>query len=125
MKRLVTCAALLALVCALSIGGVWHMRSMKACLDERLDEASRLYTDGKSAEAADCIRGAIEKWQQNEYLMNLYLDREKTITIGASLSRILGLVEMDVPEVIAECHAVKKQLDAIYATQLPLLQNIF
>lgn len=124
MKRLVISSTLLLLIISGSLLGLYNIHTTKDYVIYRIDNIIREIEDDITP-SVEQIDEAITKWEDNVSYMKFYLSRERIMMVSSTLAYIRGLIISENDQVLAECMSLKKQLDAIYATQLPKLENIF
>lgn len=124
MKRLVISSTLLLLIISGSLLGLFNIHTTKDYVFYRIDNIIREIEDDITP-SVEQIDEAITKWEDNVSYMKFYLSRERIMMVSSTLAYIRGLIISENDQVLAECMSLKKQLDAIYATQLPKLENIF
>lgn len=124
MKRLVISSTLLLLIISGSLLGLYNIHTTKDYVFYSIDNIIREIEDDITP-SVEQIDEAITKWEDNVSYMKFYLSRERIMMVSSTLAYIRGLIISENDQVLAECMSLKKQLDAIYATQLPKLENIF
>lgn len=124
MKRLVISSTLLLLIISGSLLGLYNIHTTKDYVIYRIDNIIREIEDDITP-SVEQIDEAITMWEDNVSYMKFYLSRERIMMVSSTLAYIRGLIISENDQVLAECMSLKKQLDAIYATQLPKLENVF
>lgn len=125
MKRVIISAAIIAAIMVYSAAApiiVKQRNSELIAVTEEIREYNKQGYSEKAAAAADVLQ---KEWYAFEREMSVLLRDDRLNTVSASVAKIPSYITAANDELDAELESIRRQLELIYRTELPMWYNIF
>lgn len=124
MKRTITAFALLSAIIIWSVTGIFIVRKENNNLIEII-ERIEAYCEADDMTSAEELAGQLEAmWRRYERKMSLIVADEKLTDLSVAVSKIKPYCRDANDELLAELENIKRQLELVYKSELPLWYNI-
>lgn len=124
MKRTVTAFVLLAAIIIWSVTGIFIVRKENDNLVDMINSIEA-YCEKDDMDSAEKLAGQLEAmWRRYERKMSLIVADEKLTDLSIAISKVKPYCRDANDELLAELENIKRQLELVYKSELPLWYNI-
>lgn len=124
MKRPIIAAAALVMIIIYSVSAVMLIKKENSRLESVLD-AIQTCCDNKDMEAAAENAAVLEElWCDYRRIMSIAVNDDRLTELGTAIAKVRPYAEEANDELEAELESIRRQLDMIYKSEIPLIYNI-
>lgn len=124
MKRPIIAAAALTLILIYSISAVWLIKKENSRLENVLDVIQTCCENDDMETAAENAATLEELWYDYRRIMSVAVNDDRLSELGTAIAKIRPYAEEANDELEAELESIRRQLDMIYKSEIPLIYNI-
>lgn len=124
MKRTITAFVLLTAIIIWSVTGIFIVQKENSSLVEVIKRIESCCEEDNMQEAEELAGNLETLWKKYERKMSLIVADEKLTELSMSISKVRPYCRDANDELLAELENIKRQLELVYKSELPLWYNI-
>lgn len=124
MKRVIIAAVIIFAIIGYSAAAAAVIRSENTELIAITEEITLYSSNGDDGNASAAAERLCEKWYDFERKMSVFVRDDRLNTLSASVAKIPAYITSANDELNAELESIRRQLNLIYRSELPLWYNI-
>ena len=124
MKRVIIAAVIILAIIGYSAAAAAVIHSENSELTVITEEIAFYSSNGDTGNASAAAARLCEKWYDFERKMSVFVRDDKLNTLSASVAKIPAYITAANDELNAELESIRRQLNLIYRSELPLWYNI-
>lgn len=124
MKRPIIAASALTLILIYSVSAIWLIKKQNSRLENVLDEIQTCCENNDMEAAAKNAEALEQIWYDYRRIMSVAVNDTRLSELGTAVSKIRPYAEEANDELEAELESIRRQLDMIYKSEIPLIYNI-
>ncbi|MGN0586019.1 MAG: DUF4363 family protein [Oscillospiraceae bacterium] len=124
MKRPIIAAAALVIIIIYSVSAVMLIKKENSRLEDVLDVIQTCCENNDMEAAAENAAVLEELWYDYRRIMSIAVNDDRLTELGTAIAKVRPYAEEANDELEAELESIRRQLDMIYKSEIPLIYNI-